>query len=185
MIKNHLIISFPLVDWDAPWQRYQHLALRFSKGNRVIYINSPAAITHLMRNPLNLMKKWLRFVLGGKRINSNLLVYFPAPYIPFERSSRWVNRLNQYILFLYIRIFVRPKGSKILWINDPYKYLMIKLLKPKIAVYDCPDALVFKENGRRQEVYDDLKRKILQESTICFFPSSKSAFDVNKQIVLS
>jgi len=48
---------------------------------------------------------------------------------------------------------------------------MIKLLKPKIAVYDCPDAIIF-QNGRvRQKVYDELKKKVLKESTISFFTS--------------
>ncbi|MFX0199908.1 MAG: glycosyltransferase [Candidatus Hodarchaeota archaeon] len=171
MIKDHLIIFFPLADWDDPWQRYQHLALGFSRTNRVIYVNPPAAITYLRKSPSNLMKKWLRFIKGKKNVNSNLQVYYPPPCLPFERISKCVNRLNQYILFLYLKILVNPKDSIILWINDPYKYLMIQLLKPKIAVYDCPDAIVFQNNGRKQRIYDQLKKKILRGSTLSFFTS--------------
>jgi glycosyltransferase involved in cell wall biosynthesis len=47
---------------------------------------------------------------------------------------------------------------------------MIKLLKPKITVYDCPDAVVFKDN-RKQRLYDGLKKRTLQESTVSFFTS--------------
>lgn len=172
MFKNNLIIFFPLVDWDAPWQRYQHLASRFSKNNRVVYMNSPVAITYLMRDPLTLLKKWMRFLKGKSEVNPNLTCYFPPPCLPFERLNKWVNLLNQYILFFYIKFFVKPKGTLILWINDPYKYLLNKLLRPKITVYDCPDAIVFKNNDRKQKVYDELKKKVIQDSTVSFFTSN-------------
>ena len=172
MLKDNLIIFFPLVDWDAPWQRYQHLASRFSKNNHVVYVNSPVAITYLMKNPLTLLKKWVRFLQGKREVNPNLKCYFPPPCLPFERLSKWVNFLNQYILFLYIKIFVRPKGLLILWINDPYKYLMTKLLNPRIAIYDCPDAIVFKNNDRKQKIYDQLRKKVIQASTVSFFTSN-------------
>jgi len=171
MIKDHLIIFFPLADWDAPTQRYQHLALLFSRNNRVIYMNLPVAVTYVMRNPLNLIKKWFRFMVGKRKVNSNLSIYYPFPCLPFERVSRWVNKLNQYILYLFIKIFVRPQESPILWINDPYKYLMIKLLKPKISVYDCPDEMLFSGNGKRKRVYGQLKKEILEQSTISFCTS--------------
>lgn len=170
-MKDHSIIFFPLVDWDDPWQRYQHFALLFSKKNHVIYLNSPAAITYFVRNPLNLFKKWFQFIRGKKRISSKLSIYDPFPCLPFGRGSRWVNRLNQHILSLYIKIFVRPKGRLILWINNPYYSLMTRLLKPKIAVYDCPDAIIFKDNKKKQMVYDELKKQVLQESTVSLFTS--------------
>lgn len=180
MIKNYLIIFFPLVDWDAPWQRYQHLASRFSKTNRVVYMDCPVAITYAMRSPLGLLKKWLKLLIGKREISRNLTVYFPPPYFPFERRSKWINFLNQYILFLYIKFFVKWKGPLILWINDPYKYLMIKLLKPKIAVYDCPDAIVFKDSKKKQKIYDELKKEVLQESTVSLF-TSKALLDEGKK----
>lgn len=172
MLKDNLIIFFPLVDWDGPWQRYQHLASRFSKNNRVVYINSPAAITYLMRSPLILMKKWLRFLVGKRKISSNLTICFTPPCLPFERASRWINVLNQYILFFYIKIFVKPKGNLIVWINDPYKHLMTKLLNSKIAIYDCPDALVFNGSTKKQRVYNQMKKRLLRESTVSFFTSN-------------
>ena len=176
MIKNYSIIFFPLVDWEDPWQRYQHLALYFSKFNRVFYLNYPVAITYLMRNPVVLLKKWFRFFVGKRKIHANLTVGYPPPCLPFERSSWWINLLNQYVLFWYIKTFVKPGERLILWINDPYKYLMIKLLSPEIAVYDCPDAIVFKDSSRKQRLYDQFKKRVLQESTVSLF-TSKSLLD--------
>jgi len=134
-------------------------------------MNSPIAITYLMRNPLALLKKWIRFLKGKSEVNPNLTCYFPPPCLPFERLNKWINLLNQYILFFYIKFFVKPKGTLILWINDPYKYLLRKLLRPKITVYDCPDAIVFRNNGRKQRIYDQLKKRILRGSTLSFFTS--------------
>ncbi|MFX0201437.1 MAG: glycosyltransferase [Candidatus Hodarchaeota archaeon] len=82
-----------------------------------------------------------------------------------------MNKLNQYILYLFIKIFVRPRESPILWINDPYKYLMIKLLKPRVSIYDCPDEMLFSGNGKRKRVYGQLKKEILEQSTISFYTS--------------
>lgn len=171
MIKNYSIIVFPLVDWNDPWQRYQHLALYFSEFNRVIYINSPVAITYLMKRPRILLKKWCRFLLGKRKIHSNLTIGYPPPCLPFERRSRWVNLFNQYLLYWYIKTFVKVQGRIILWINDPYKYLMIRLLRPEITVYDCPDAIVFKDSSRKQRLYDQFKKRVLQESTVSLFTS--------------
>jgi hypothetical protein len=52
---------------------------------------------------------------------------------------------------------------------------MIKLLKPRIAVYDCPDAIIFQNSNRKQRFYDELKKKVLKESTISFFQSSRGS----------
>jgi hypothetical protein len=119
MIKNYSIIFFPLVDWNDPWQRYQHLAVYFSEFNRVIYINSPVAITYLKRNPVVLFKKWVRFFIGKRKIRATLTIGYPPPCLPFERRSRWINLFNQYLLFWYIKTFVKAQGRVILWINDP------------------------------------------------------------------
>jgi len=70
-----------------------------------------------------------------------------------------------------MKMFIRPKGPLILWINDPYKSLMTKLLNPKIAVYDCPDAIVFKDREKKKKVYDELKKELLQKSTVSLFTS--------------
>jgi len=176
MIKNYSIIFFPLVDWEDPWQRYQYLALYFSKFNRVVYMNSPVAITYLMRSPVVLLQKWYRVFVGKRKIRATLTIGYPAACLPFERRSRWINLLNQYLLFWYIKTFVKPQGRLILWINDPYKYLMIKLLRPEIAVYDCPDAIVFKDSSKKQRLYDQFKKRVLQESTVSLF-TSKSLLD--------
>jgi glycosyltransferase involved in cell wall biosynthesis len=57
---------------------------------------------------------------------------------------------------------------------------MTKLLKPRIAVYDCPDAIVFQDGRVKQKVYDELKKKVLKESTISFF-TSKALLDEGRK----
>jgi glycosyltransferase involved in cell wall biosynthesis len=53
---------------------------------------------------------------------------------------------------------------------------MVKLLKPEIAVYDCPDAIVFENSSRKQRLYDQFKKRVLQESTVSLF-TSKALLD--------
>lgn len=171
VITDHVIIFFPLVDWDAPWQRYQYLATEFSKSNRVVYVNVPAAITSVKGGTSALLTKWWNFFKGTVKVSPGLTVCSSPPCLPFERLSRLVNFINQYILFLYVKAIVKQDRKLILWISDPYKYLMIKWLRPEMAVYDCPDALVIQHSPRRQRLYDQLKKKLLNQSTLAFFTS--------------
>jgi glycosyltransferase involved in cell wall biosynthesis len=64
----------------------------------------------------------------------------------------------------------KEKKNLLLWINDPIHYPMIRFLKPKISVYDCTDAFLFRDS-KKQAFHDGLRRSIIMESNISFFTS--------------
>ncbi|UCE39118.1 MAG: glycosyltransferase [Thermoplasmata archaeon] len=172
MIKDHLIVFFPLVDWDAPWQRYQHLAKVFSRHNRVIYCEPPHSIGYLVRRIATLRKKVTRFGLK-KRVNENLFVLQPPPILPLGTASHIVNCINQFIISWIVRISTRgfdERRKLCLWISDAIHYPLIQRLKPKISVYDCTDAFFFRDS-RRQAYHDQLRHRTMRDSSISFFTS--------------
>ena len=172
MIKDHLIIFFPLVNWDAPWQRYQHLAEVFSDHNRVIYCEPPHSMGYLIRKPAKLRKKVTSFGLK-KRVNENLFVLQLPPILPFGNGSHIVNRINQFIISWIVRISTRGLDGRrklCLWISDAIHYPLIQRLKPKISVYDCTDAFFFRDY-RKQAYHDQLRRRTMRDSSVSFFTS--------------
>lgn len=173
MIKNHLIIFFPMVDWDAPWQRYQHFATAFSEHNKVIYFEPAHSIKYLLEKPSVLWKKATGIFKLKKKISENLMVLRSLPILPFGSRSHIVNCINQLFILLLIKISIRgfkEKQKLCLWISDATHYALIKLLKPKISVYDCTDAIIFRDS-KKQAYHDALRHKIVRYSSISFFTS--------------
>jgi len=72
-----------------------------------------------------------------------------------------------------IKILIKDFSEKknlLLWINDPIHYPMIKLIKPKISVYDCTDAIIFRDPQERA-YHDVLRHRITRDSSVSFFTS--------------
>jgi glycosyltransferase involved in cell wall biosynthesis len=173
VIKDHLIIFFPLVDWDAPWQRYQHLATTFSKHNKVIYFEPALSIKYLLKTPNQLRKKLAKIFQTKKQIAENLFVLNSPPILPFGNRSHIINCINQFIILLVTKIFIRDfkeKRNLCLWISDAIHYNLIEWLSPKISVYDCTDAFFFLDS-KKQAFHDRLRHRTIMKSNISFFTS--------------
>lgn len=173
MIKGYLIIFFPLVDWNAPWQRYQHFASEFSKQNKVIYYEPPVSIKHLFQKPSLLRKKLLRALRIKRVIAESLIVLYPPPILPFGNRSRIVNFINHLIVLSVLRIFIRGMKERekvCLWISDAIHYPLINWVKPKISVYDCTDAFFFRD-PKKQAYHDELRQRTISDSSVSFFTS--------------
>jgi glycosyltransferase involved in cell wall biosynthesis len=173
VIKDHLIIFFPLVDWDAPWQRYQHFATVFSKRNKVIYFEPVHSIKHLLERPSKLWKKLVSTFELTRKINENLFIFQSPPIVPFGSRSRIVNCINQFLILMLVKSLIndfREKKNLCLWISDPTHYNLVQLLRPKISVYDCTDAIIF-SNPKEQAYHDELKHRTIRDSTVCLFTS--------------
>ena len=173
MLSGYLIIFFPLVDWDAPWQRYQHFATVFSKHNKVIYFEPTHSIKYLVKKPIKLWKKEIGIFGLVKKINENLFVFRSPPIFPFGNRSYIINCINQFFILLLIKPFIRDfKWHKnlLLWINDPIHYPLIKFFRPKISIYDCTDAFFFRD-AKKQSFHDRLRRNMIMKSNISFFTS--------------
>ncbi len=173
MIKNYLVIFFPLVYWDSPWQRYQQFATMFSKHNRVIYFEPTHSIKYLVKTPAILWEKVVGIFGDKRKINENLFVLQSPPILPLGNRSNIVNCINQIFILFVIKNFIKDfeeKKKLLLWINDPIHQPMIKFLKPKISVYDCTDAFIFRD-AKKQVFHDRLRRRTIRESNLSFFTS--------------
>jgi teichuronic acid biosynthesis glycosyltransferase TuaH len=173
VIKDHLIILFPLVDWDAPFQRYQYLAKELSRTNKVIYFEPVLSVIYFLRKPGLLRRKLLRASRVKKKVARNLFTLNAPPILPYGNITRFINYVNQFFIFLLIKIFTidfRERKRVCLWISDAAHYPLTKWLKPKISVYDCTDAIVFRDS-RKQGYHNGLRYRTIRESSVSFFTS--------------
>jgi glycosyltransferase involved in cell wall biosynthesis len=173
MIKDHLIIFFPLVDWDAPWQRYQHFAKAFSQYNKVVYFEPALSINYLLKKPDVLWKKLKAIFRVKRKVAENLFVLRSPPILPLGSRIHVINTINQLLNLLVIKVSTRcfsERANLCLWINDAIHYQLIRWLKPGISVYDCTDAIIYQDR-RSQAYHDALRRKIIRESDLSFFTS--------------
>lgn len=175
MIKDYLIIFFPLVDWDAPWQRYQYLAKELSRTNKVIYFEPALSIKYFVKKPGLLWRKLLRASRVKKEVARNLFTLNAPPVLPYGNITRFVNYVNQFFIFLLIKIFTldfRERKRLCLWISDAAHYPLTKWLKPKISVYDCTDAIIFRDS-KKQGYHNGLRYRIIRDSSVSFFTSQQ------------
>lgn len=173
MIKNHLIIFFPLVDWDAPWQRYQYLAKTFSKHNKVIYFEPALSLRYFLKKPRLLCRKLLRSLRVKKQVAENLYILDAPPIFPFGNRIHFINQINQFLIVLLIKfstINFKEGKNLCLWISDAIHYPLIKLMKPKISVYDNTDAIIFRD-AKKQKFHTTLRHRTIKDSSVSFFTS--------------
>jgi glycosyltransferase involved in cell wall biosynthesis len=173
VIRDHVIIFFPLVDWDAPWQRYQYLARAFAKYNTVVYFEPALSINYLLKKPGALWEKLSAIFRVKRKVAENLFVLRSPPILPLGSRSHLTNTMNQFLNLVVIKVSTRgftERANLCLWINDAIHYQLVKWLKPRISVYDCADAIIYQDH-KRQGYHDALRRKIIRESHLSFFTS--------------
>ncbi len=134
MIFGKNIVIFSTMDfYDLP-TRKQRIALKLSEKNRVIYFEPPLTYFSFF-----LTKKQKK--INREKVDNNLIV-IKLPYIlPFGLRSFFINRLNSFILGIFVRREFKRLDFKnyILWlylIDFPELY---RNLNPELIVYDCVD----------------------------------------------
>lgn len=144
MIKNENIICISSADWDNPyWVNQQHIMSRFSRQNKVLYIESMG-----LRQPVlqtkdikRIGRRLKRFLQGPIKINENLYTYSPIvlPFYKF-RLVRW---LNHWIMITALRHLARKLAmpAPILWSYIPNGVHFKGKLGEKLLVYHCVDEI--------------------------------------------
>ena len=166
MLKNKDIICISTSDWLKPWGSKQQIMSRLSNTNRVLYIEYQASFLHPLRYP-TLWHRYAIYPNGVIRKESNsLFIYTPPPLLPFGVYCRAINKINQYLLCLFIKRVLKKVGFNdyILWIYPPWSVDLIDRLKPRRVIYHCIDDVanekrIFIRRKTLENMEDDLLKK--------------------------
>lgn len=134
------IICISSVDWDPIWTRKQQVMSRLPVSNRILYIEPPITLLSALKDR-TLWFKWGLWLKGARKKTENIYLYSPPVVLPFGNIYRWVNRINQRWLLLFVRKTAHKLGmhDPIVWTYLPNTRPLAGGLGPKMLVYDCVD----------------------------------------------
>ncbi len=146
-----------------------HIASRLSERNVILYVEaagqrSPRASRRDLGRVLSRLQKALR---KPSEVQKN--VYLVSPLIiPFHRY-RWVRRLNQALLRVWVRRACRLVGFRkpIIWMTIPHYAAIMDALPSKGVVYYCTDDFASFPNTDRGAI-ESMEQQILERADVVF-----------------
>jgi glycosyltransferase involved in cell wall biosynthesis len=173
MIEGNDIICFSN-DWDGDPLSKKHIALRFARKNRVLWVNSTGNRnpTASVRDLRRVWKKLWQFCRGCRPVAKNIHVFSPL-VIPFHgnRAARWINRR---LLAWSLRRACRKLGFQkpITWSFVPSSADVAGSLRERLVVYHCVDEYA-QFTGTNQTAILDLERRLLERADLVVVSSSR------------
>ncbi len=140
-LENERIICISSIDWNPIWTRKQQVMSRLPKSNIILYIEPPITLLSPFKDPQTVPKLGL-WLQGVRRHNENIFLYSPPPVLPFGNKYRFINRINQWLIYLFLRNIISrlQLENPIIWTYLPNSAdLVDKLEGRKLLIYDCVD----------------------------------------------
>jgi len=173
MIEGFDIICISTSNWDKPWGSRQQIMSRLSSENRVLFVEYQSSLLHLLKYPY-LINDFLCPRL--KVINKNLFVYRPWLNLPFGYYSKFINRLNQYILLFQIKKLLKKLhfNDSVFWTYEPTAVYLLRKLMPRLSVYHCIDFYSDEKNNPLwRATIKGLENRLSKQVNIIFASSQK------------
>ncbi len=140
MLTGHDLICIGAVDWFGIRNRSQQLMTRFSRHNRVLYVNPPVSWLAPLRDR-QLQEKRSAWRAGPVAVAENIYVMDLPMVLPFASRLPSVNGYNQKHVGAAIRRAAKTLGfhKPILWTYLHTSADLIGRLGESLLVYDCVD----------------------------------------------
>lgn len=163
------IICISSVDWDPIWTRKQQVMSRLPDSNRILYIEPPITLLSALKDR-SLWFKWSLWLKGARKKTENIYLYSPPVVLPFGNKYRWVNRINQRWILLFIKKIVQKLGMEnpIVWTYLPNSLPLARGLKPGMLIYDCVDEHSEYTGLINKEVVLEAERELLARCDLVF-----------------
>lgn len=170
------IICFSSTDWDGIWGSRQQVMLRFARrGYRVLFVEQPAGLEHLLRYPALRRRKLRRWREGVRQIEESLWIVSLPPLLPGRYYSLTINRINQWLTVHSLRSLVGGLAQpRILWLYNPELGPLIGRFNEQLSVYHCIDEFTAGTQGRKRAVITALETELLHRVDIVFANSPPS-----------
>lgn len=139
MLKGKIIICYSGTNWELPWGITQRLMERFSRSNRVIYIEYQPSFLHCYLRSLSYIEYKMKDRGSFRKANDNLYLYRPKVGLPFNNYFRTINILNQKSIIRDVKSQMggHSPADIILWTFVPYAIDFINNLDRFFTVYHC------------------------------------------------
>lgn len=165
------ILCFSSTDWNGVWGSRQQVMRRFARrGYRVLFIERPAGLEHIIRYPKLRQRRLDRWQEGLRQIEHNLWIATLPPLLPGRYYSVALNRINQWLTTLCSRRYLRQLSftSPILWLYRPEQGHLIGKFGERLSVYHCIDEFTVGTSGRKRDTITALERELLRQVDLVF-----------------
>ncbi len=165
------ILCFSSTDWHGNWGSRQQVMLRFARrGYRILFIERPAGLEHLLRYPALRQRKLCRWREGLRAVAENLWIVSLPPLLPGRYYSVAVNRINQWLTACWSQRYLRKPDftSPILWLYNPEQGPLIGQFAERVSVYHCIDEFTAGTTGRKRRTIAALEADLLRQVDVVF-----------------
>jgi len=165
------IICFSSSDWHGKWGSRQQVMLRFARrGHRVLFVERPAGLEHLLRYPELRRRKARRWREGVRSVAENLWIVSLPPLLPGRYYVLPVNAVNQWMTVRCTKSVLRRMSfdAPILWLYNPEQGPLIGQFKECVVVYHCIDEFTAGTTGRKRRVIARLEAALLNQADLVF-----------------
>jgi glycosyltransferase involved in cell wall biosynthesis len=165
------IFCFSSTDWHGVWGSRQQVMMRFARrGYRVLFVEQPAGLEHLLRYPELRRRKARRWREGLLQGQDNLWIVSLPPLLPGRYYSATVNRINQWLTARCSQRYLHKLGftSPILWLYNPELGSLIGQFGERLSVYHCIDEFTAGILGRKRHTIVELEASLLHKVNMVF-----------------
>ena len=170
-MPQEVILCFSSTDWDGVWGSRQQVMLRFARrGYRVLFIEQPAGLEHLLRYPALRQRKVRRWQEGLRPVADNLWIASLPPLLPGRYYAAAINQFNQRLTAHWARRALRQLGfgSPILWLYNPEQGPLVGRFGERLSVYHCIDEFTAGTAGRKRRTIAALEAELLSRVGLVF-----------------
>jgi glycosyltransferase involved in cell wall biosynthesis len=165
------ILCFSSSDWYGKWGSRQQVMLRFARrGHRVLFVERPAGIEHLLRYPDLCQRKFRRWREGLRKVQEDLWIVSLPPLLLGRYYSVAVNRINQWFTVRWSCRYLHKLAftSPILWLYNPEQGALIGQFRERLSVYHCIDEFTAGTTGRKRRTIAALEAELLSRVDLVF-----------------
>lgn len=136
-MKN--IVCLSTTSFEPLPTRKQNVMSRL-KNCEVLYFDPSVSIIAPLKDK-TAFKKCFNFMKKGYNPQENITVYALPPILPFYNKVRFINKINQFFMSIYVKNKIRKHKFKdiLLWCYSPSSVDIVDRIKKDKLIYDCID----------------------------------------------
>ena len=183
MITGHHIIYFGPEKWEGMWRNRHHLMSRFSKQNKVLYVEPRYYLKELRQQLVNRASGNSHLVqnMKQKRVvktagNPNLYIYHTPAFLPVSGRSL-LDKVTLGAWTLYLKTVIQKLGFRnpTIWLSRPDWVDLIGRFHERLVVYHVVDEYMgydLNSEESKQKLMK-LEREMLQKVDVVITVSEK------------
>ncbi len=155
-------------NWYPFPTRKQHIMSRL-EGAEILYFDPPVTLLAPFkdRKTFSRLFAWLS---RGQNPKENIRVYALPPVLPFFNKYRFINKINQRILALFVnrKIVANGFSNPLLWCYSPTSADILKHIQKSGLVYDCVDRHSAYKGLIRESVVGAMEKDLAERADFVF-----------------